>query len=130
MAPRRIIASAADVALTAAVLSAGLAFIAPRPQTGSEDLVQDYLSARALLAGDDPYQPLPPLRERAGLPAGSQFAMKAEFNPHPPFAVFLVAPVAGLPFDQADQAHRIMQILLLAGGWVWACRLTGIRNPV
>ena len=130
MSPRWMIALVAEVALAAVVLSAGLAFLAPKPQTGGEDLVQDYLSARALLAGEDPYQPLPPLRERAGLTAGPQFEMKAEYNPHPPVAVFLAVPVARLPFDQACQVHPILQIILLAGSWVWAWRLAGIRNTV
>ena len=61
MPPRRTVASLAEIALTAGVMFACLAFLAPKPQTGGEDLVQDYLSARALLAGEDPYQPLPPL---------------------------------------------------------------------
>jgi len=130
MSSRRIIALIVEVALAASALAAGLTFLAPKPQTGGEDLVQDYLSAWAWMAEEDPYQPLPPLRERAGLPASPQFEMKAEFNPHPPFAVFLAAPVAGLPFDRAYQVHRLLQIVLLAGSWVWACRLAGVRNPV
>jgi Glycosyltransferase family 87 len=130
MPSRRIIALIVEVVLAAGALFAGLAFLAPKPQTGGEDLVQDYLSARALLSGEDPYQPLPPLRERAGLTAGPQFEMKAEYNPHPPVAVFLAAPVAGLPFDRAYQVHRVLQIILLAGSWVWACQLAGIRNSV
>ena len=56
--------------------------------------------------------------------------MKAEYNPHPPVAVLLTVPIAGLPFDQAYQVHRILQIVLLAVSWVWACRLAGIRSLI
>ena len=56
--------------------------------------------------------------------------MKAEYNPHPPFAVFLALPLAAMPFEQAYQVHRVLQIILLAVSWVWACRLAGIHHPI
>ena len=90
--------------------------------------MQDYASARALLASEDPYQPLQPLRERMQLPASERFKMKAEHNPHPPVAVLLTLPVAGLSFERAYLVTRIIQIVFLAVAWVWACWLAGLRG--
>ena len=45
-----------DVLVTGVTLAACLSWLAPKPQVHGEDLVQDYLSARALLAGESPYQ--------------------------------------------------------------------------
>src|SRR5437870_13073285 len=59
------------------------------------DLPQDYTSANALLAGESPYQPLGELLVRYGfIPVYSQ--IKVGTNPHPPGAVLLTLPYAGL----------------------------------
>src|SRR5262245_23506589 len=125
---RRAFRFVLEVALTAAALGASLALIAPRPWILGEDLVQDYVSARALLAGEDPYQPLQPLREQMGLPTPDRFTMKAERNPHPPMSVLLATPVAWLPFERAYPVVRVIQIVLLAIGWVWGSSIAGVRS--
>lgn len=112
----------------AAALAASLALVAPGPKAQGEDLVQDYVSARALLTGEEPYQPLQPLRARMGLPTPERYHMKAEYNPHPPMSVLLATPVAWLPFEPAYLIVRIVQIVLLAVAWVWASSLVGIRS--
>ena len=66
MSTRHTVAIVAEVVLAIGVLTATVNFLAPSPQTGGDDLVQDYLSAWALMAGEDPYQPLPPLRRGRG----------------------------------------------------------------
>ena len=116
-----------EIALTAAALGAfGVGSASLR--TNGEDLVQDYASARAMLASEDPYQPLQPLRERMQLPASERYKMKAEHNPHPPVAVLLTLPVAGLSFERAYLVTSIIQIVFLAVAWVWACWLAGLRG--
>jgi hypothetical protein len=117
-----------EVALTSAALIGSLVLIAPPPMNHGEDLVQDYVSARAILAGVDPYQPLQPLRERMQLPTSEQFAMRAEYNPHPPLCILLTAPLTSLSFDNAFLVCRMIQILLLAIAWVWGSSLAGVRS--
>ncbi|HKA07062.1 MAG TPA: hypothetical protein VKD71_07370 [Gemmataceae bacterium] len=129
MSVRGSVGLVAEIALAVGALAASIVILAPKPQTGGEDLVQDYLSARALLAGEDPYQPLQPLRGRMGLPASTQFEMKSEYNPHPPIAVLLSVPIAWLPFDEAYRVHCVIQVVLLGVAWVFCCRLAGIRSP-
>lgn len=128
--PRPSAGFVVEVGLAAALLFVSLSWLAPRPQTNGDDLVQDYLSARALLAGEDPYQPLQPLRETMGLPTAERFRMKADYNPHPPVAVLLTIPVACLPFDEAYRVFRVIQIVLLAVAWVWACRSARVQRPI
>src|SRR5262245_40185612 len=125
MSVRGSVGLVAEIALAVGALAASIVILAPKPQTGGEDLAQDYLSARALLAGEDPYQPLQPLRDRMGIPAGARFRMKAEYNPHPPAALILTLPLAGLSFEHAYRVFRAVQVLGLAAAWVWACRRNG-----
>lgn len=89
-----------------------------------DDLVQDYVSARALVEGASPYLPLDDLRARAGFPPRPDHVM-VRFNPHPPGAVLLTVPVARLDFGAALDAVRLTQLAALAAAWAVCWRLAG-----
>lgn len=111
----------AEVLVTTCLLS-GLAFIPLWQSMGQgEDLIQDYLSARALLAGEDPYQDLVSLREANGFPPSH--GQSVSYNPHPPIAIFLTLPVAAMPFVIAWRVIQGVQILSMAIAWNWMGRL-------
>src|SRR5262245_14303444 len=79
-----------------------------------DDFVQDYVSARAFLAGEPPYQDAAGLRERFGfLPHGQPLPL----NPHPPLAILLVVPFAVFPFATAFLAHQVVQVVCLSLAW-------------
>ena len=113
--------TAAQVLVTAALIG-GLATAAiGKSAAHGDDFIQDYLSARLWLSGQYPYPDLPPLREQFGFPPTGT-ALHVGSNPHPPLAVLLAAPVAGLPFDSALGIYQVCQVLALAVMWHWACQ--------
>jgi hypothetical protein len=91
-----------------------------------DDLVQDYVSARAWLAGEDPYQDLQPMREAIGRPQYT--TPRVPHNPHPPLGILLAAPLAGLPFEWAWRITQGLQVLALALAWNWAGIQLGLRH--
>ncbi|WP_439623191.1 hypothetical protein [Gemmata sp.] len=109
------------------------------------DLPQDYTSARALLHGGDPYESLFTLQPKHGLdPPPGDVMVKS--NPHPPVAVLITLPYAGLDYDTALRAVQWTQLVILAlvwavcfevfrpplPGWAWALAggLLGLWSPV
>jgi len=109
--------------LWTAALMGGLALICIGRSAGhGDDFIQDYLGARLLLAGESPYQDMATTRERFGLPPT---LLPLPRNPHPPVAVLLALPMAGLPFDQAFLAYEVVQIAVLSWTWGAACRTFG-----
>src|SRR5262249_15817581 len=107
--------------LWTAILLGAVAAISIRQSAPAhgDDFVQDYVSARAFLAGERPYQDAAGLRERYGfLPAGQPLPL----NPHPPLAVLLVVPFAAFPFPIAFVTYQAAQVLCLAWAWNGACR--------
>ena len=81
-----------------------------------DDLIQDYVSARALRDGLSPYLPLDDLRDRAGFPPRPGHVM-VRYNPHPPGAVLLTVPFAGADFGAALDRVRVAQLAALAVAW-------------
>jgi len=109
-----------QVLWTAALLGAVAAFcIRQSAPANGDDFVQDYVSARAFLAGEPPYQDAAGLRERFGFPPHGQ---PLALNPHPPLAVLLVVPFAAFPFSTALLAYQVVQVVCLAWAWNGACR--------
>lgn len=83
-----------------------------------DDLVQDYVSARAWLRGEDPYQDLQPMRGAVGRPQYTE--PRVPHNPHPPLGILMAVPVAGLPFESAWRIMQVLQVVALAFAWNWA----------
>jgi hypothetical protein len=110
-------------ALITAGLIGGLAALAVGQSAAhGDDLVQDYVSARAWLAGEYAYQDAAELRERFGFPPAGQHVGR---NPHPPLSVVLGAPFAWLPFETALPIYQSFQVLLLALAWHLGCHIAG-----
>jgi len=76
------------------------------------DFTPDYVSAKALLDGRDPYDSLSKLVHYVG-PNAPYYGPPSfdSRNVHPPFHVALVVPLAALPY----RAARIIWLLLMAG---------------
>ncbi|MFO0800140.1 MAG: glycosyltransferase family 87 protein [Gemmataceae bacterium] len=93
-----------------------------------DDLVQDYVSARALRDGLSPYLPLDELRDRAGLPPRPGHVLVTH-NPHPPGAILLTLPFAADEFGTALVRVRLMQLAALAAAWAVCFRLAAPPLP-
>lgn len=96
-----------------------------------EDFIQDYVSARAWLAGDSPFHDHDELRRRFGIPAQAG-THRIEANPHLPMSILLALPLGTLPFQQAVVANRLLQLLLAGAAvavlmtnrrWFWSAVL-------
>jgi hypothetical protein len=96
-------------------------------QARGGDLPQDYTSAKALLAGESPYQSLRELLVRHGFIA-HESQIKVGTNPHPPGAILLTLPYAGMDFETALTWVRWTQLLALAVAWSICFRL--FRPPL
>lgn len=114
-----------------AVVTAGLVGVATAavcaalgPKGAGEDYIQDYLSARAILRGENPYQDLNAMRAAAGMPPRPRIP----FNPHPPLAILTALPFAALPFQSALLANQAIQVICAAVAWTWFGRLLGCRG--
>jgi hypothetical protein len=107
--------------LWTSILIGGLATVCVgKSAAHGDDLVQDYVSARAGIAGEPPYQDAAELRERFGFPPAGQPVSR---NPHPPVSILLVAGVAWLPFPTALLVYQVVQVLALGVTWKGACRM-------
>jgi hypothetical protein len=115
----RFPAAALQTVWTAALIG-GLATVCIGRAAGrGDDFIQDYLGAKVLLLGEPPYQDSATVRARFGLPPTGQALTQ---NPHPPLAVLLALPFAGLPFETAFLAYQVVQVLCVAWAWGVACR--------
>jgi Glycosyltransferase family 87 len=108
-----------QVLVTAGLIGGLAALAVGQSAAHGDDLVQDYVSARAWLSGEYPYQDAAELRERFGFPPAGQHLAR---NPHPPLSIVLAATVAWLPFETALHIYQVFQVLGLAAAWHWACR--------
>jgi hypothetical protein len=113
---------AAEVAITFATLAALAGFALRESRAHGDDLVQDYVSARAWLDGESPYLPLNDLRARAGMPPVPGHVL-VRYNPHPPGAILLTAPYARTDFAVALFRLRAVQLLAVALTWAVAYRM-------
>jgi hypothetical protein len=107
-----------SILVTSLLLGATVAWSLRQPKAWGDDLVQDYLSAQALLRGEDPYQDLVLMREQGGFPPNGGEPLHV--NPHPPVAILLTIPYTSLPFEKALLVSQIVQILALGIAWNWA----------
>ena len=95
---------------------AGLRFAAfslTRPNIYHKDFMQEYLMAKAILAGLDPYQPLPELATRflGSLP---QINLPHP-TPHPPPVVFLGLPFSFTSYESAAMLWFVIELFFIAG---------------
>lgn len=100
---------------------AGALLIAERlkpPFLHGGDLAQEYVMARAILAGVDPYLPLPELDERF-MPVKS--ARPAHPTPHTPALALLAAPFGSIGYEGTVIAWLLVELAcLLATAWLLA----------
>ncbi len=115
-------------AITFAVLWATSSWALRESRAHGDDLVQDYVSARAWLDGLSPYRALDELRERVGMPPRPDHVM-VHANPHPPGAVLFTVPFAGTDFGTALDRVRLAQLAALAAAWALAYTLVARPMP-
>lgn len=107
-APRLVLACVAIALGSAAVLSRATSF-APADVVRNE-FTQDYVSARALAEGADPYAPAQELMD-AYLEGRDAYVIR---NPHPPAQIMLVRPLSSLPYSAARAIWLIGQAIAIA----------------
>ncbi len=97
------------------------------PNVFRKDFVQDYLMAKATLAGVDPYVPVADLAERFLPPLPS--AVWPHPSPHPPPALILVLPLALFDYRTAATVWFLGELACLAfAAWSLLFWWEG-RNP-
>lgn len=102
----------AVLVLVAAVQAASTLGTLGTPQVYRKDLLQDYLAARAILDGKDPYQPMSALRaEYLGAVDGALAFPHP--TPHPPPALLLTLPLGLTTYPRAAAAWLVLEYLLL-----------------
>jgi len=92
------------------LFSAGTLF---GPLVYSKDFGQEYLLARAIRDGVDPYLPVRELAERYAAPIG--FMDKTHPTPHPPSLGILLLPLSVLPYPSAAVVWFVFELACL---WV------------
>jgi len=104
--------------LLAAALVAGLSASATvirylaAPWRYEKDFLQEYLFARAVLGQTAPYQPLDALAARF-LPRLA-IPMFPHPTPHPPPVIFVALPFGLLPYEQAQAAWLVLEVICFA----------------
>lgn len=92
------------------------------------DFTQDYVAARAITAGQDPYTPIAELVRRH-LPAHAdsyQPTVQDRRNPHPPAQVALMRSLVWLPYAQARALWLLLDAVLIAIGAAMCFRAAGL----
>jgi hypothetical protein len=100
---------------TGALVLGACQLVLPVSKTNGEDWVQDYLSARALLRGEDPYQDLPAMRRAAGIPSTATDPVPV--NPHPPGAFLWLLPLGAMDYPASFLTLRVLNGLALGFAW-------------
>jgi Glycosyltransferase family 87 len=87
------------------------------PSSYTQDLQVDYLGARALLKGEDPFTPTDALSRRYFPIPTDNFPHP---NPHPPVLVALFVPLALLPYPVVAFGWLLLNliVLLIVGRWL------------
>jgi hypothetical protein len=80
------------------------------PSSGAEDFIEDFVSARAILEGKDPYAPLNDLIQRY-VPMG--LARFPHSNAHPPLLMLASVPLVPLSYELAAPLWFALSIVLL-----------------
>lgn len=89
------------------------------------DLLQEYLLAKAVLAGVDPYLPLPSLAARFF--PGVQATFLPHPTPYPPPIALLGLPLALMSYQDASIFWLVVEILCLGGIWWEISRWLGMK---
>ncbi len=90
-----------------------------------KDFIQEYLLAKAVLAGTDPYAPLPDLAARFLGPISN--AVFLHPTPHPPAVGLLFSPLGLLSYQHAVQTWFVIQLALVAASVYGVLRCLGAR---
>ncbi|HVC35515.1 MAG TPA: glycosyltransferase family 87 protein [Chloroflexota bacterium] len=95
------------------------------PGVYDKDLLQDYVMARAIEDGTDPYLPIQTLAERylGRLPE----APRPTPSPHPPFAGFLLVPLTVVDYPTAAAIWMVLEAACLAASVQLLARAAGAR---
>ena len=80
-----------------------------RPLVFRKDFIQEYLLARAVLNGVDPYLPLPELASRFLGPLPNSVLQHP--TPHPPAVALISLPLGVLSYEQAAAAWLLFEII-------------------
>ncbi len=90
-----------------------------------KDFIQEYLLAKAVLAGTDPYAPLPDLAARFLGPIST--AVFLHPTPHPPAVGLLFSPLGLLSYQHAVQTWFVIQLALVAASVYGVLRCLELR---
>ncbi|TGU74470.1 DUF2029 domain-containing protein [Geomonas terrae] len=89
------------------------------------DFIQEYLLAKAVLTGTDPYAPLPELAKRFLGPLTT--AVFQHPTPHPPAVGLLFSPLGLLSYQHAVQTWFVIQLALVAASAYGMLRCLELR---
>jgi hypothetical protein len=99
-----------------------------RDTSARNDFTQDYVAARALAHGDEPYAPTDVLVRRY-IPHADFSPPAGQRDPHPPPLILLLAPLSFLPYAAAWRLWKIIIVLGFAGSVTLIARILGFpRN--
>ncbi len=90
-----------------------------------KDFIQEYLLAKAVLTGTDPYAPLPDLAARFLGPLANEVFLHP--TPHPPAVGLLFAPLGLLSYQHAVQTWFVIQLALVAASVYGVLRCLAVR---
>jgi hypothetical protein len=92
-----------------------------------DDLLQDYVSARALREGIDPYEGTGKLTRRTFGPgsSGYQWIPDEQINPHPPAFILVTVPLSFLDYRTARLVWLFAMALLASSVLFWLARTLG-----
>lgn len=94
-----------------------------------KDFIQEYLLAKGVLSGTDPYAPLPDLAARFLGPLTN--AVFLHPTPHPPAVGLLFSPLGLLSYQHAVQTWFVVQLALVLASAYGVLRCLGARpKPV
>jgi len=90
-----------------------------------KDFIQEYVFAKAVVAGEDPYLPIPQMVARWFDPAPDGSKIWAHPAPHTPVTAILSTPLAFLEYPTAALVWLIFELVLLALAWETLIRWWG-----
>jgi glycosyl transferase family 87 len=111
------------------VLAAITVGVHMRSTAPHNDFTQDYVAARALTHGDEPYAPTDVLVRRYMGPRTDFSPPPGQRDPHPPPLILLLAPLSFLPYAAAWTLWKIVIVLGFAGSIALIAHIIGFpRN--
>ncbi|MCC6952735.1 MAG: DUF2029 domain-containing protein [Deltaproteobacteria bacterium] len=112
----------ASIALALQALAFSLESLKPE-LINRKDLLQDYLSARAVMKGENPYSPTTILA--AQLMTDARADTFPHPTPHTPFVVAATTPLGLLSYDQAAIVWMVLELVALGAAAIVLQRLAG-----